>query len=138
MQTTPEIANFIIQENTPQKEIKPLKGANLDMDVQRFEQILFKDQYHKTNGIDPVENTGIQNPVSKLNESIFSKVGNFKKSIDQRIHNINQMVNKPGKLDAKDLLNMQWQISMYSLEATLAAKSGDKVSQGIQTLFRNQ
>ena len=132
------LKNFEFPENSLQKELKPLKGSNFDLNVQRFEQIMFNGQSFEAKGVNSTENINAPNAISNLGEAFFDKIGNFKKSIDLRMHEVGQLLNRKDQLDIKDLLNVQWQVSLFSVETTLVSKSGEKVSEGIQTLFRNQ
>jgi hypothetical protein len=138
MEINPQISIVEINENKFQQELKPLKGIDFDSKVQHFEQILFGGQNYKLNGTDPIENGTVQNAISKLGDVIFGKVEEFKISIDKKMQEINALLNSKNEVSMTDLLRAQWQVGMYAVETTLLANTGDKVSDGIQTLFRNQ
>jgi hypothetical protein len=124
-------------ENPIQQELKPLKGVNFETDVQRFEQVLFSEQQYLFRGPNPLENVNAQNAVSTIGKALFEKTGNYKKSIDFRMKKVGQLLSSKD-LNEVDLMNLQWHITLYSVETTVMSNCGKKVNEGIETLFRNQ
>jgi hypothetical protein len=123
-------------ENMIQQELKPLKGLNLEADVQRFEQVLFNEQQYLFRGPSPMENANLQNAISTIGKALFEKTGNYKKSIDFRMNKVRQLLGSKD-LNEVDLINLQWHITLYSVETTMISTCGKKVNEGIETLFRN-
>lgn len=133
--TIPELG---LQKEGLEQEVKPLKGFNATSEVQRFEQILFNEQQHVLKNSNPIENTDTSNAVNKLGQAFFDQVGNFKKSIDLRMANSDNILHSTQEVNAGDLLRLQWDMTLYEVETTIVTKCGGKVADGIQTLFRTQ
>jgi hypothetical protein len=118
--------------------VKPLKGIEFDAEVQRFDQILFNNDNIRLSEINSFESSMVDNSISILGDTVLGKVEEFKISIDNKMNNVNKVLNSEGEIDIKDALKMQMQVGMYVIETTLVATTGNKVSDGIATLFRNQ
>lgn len=119
----------IINEHIP-VETKPLKGDNFDNDVRRFEEIILKDNLLKTEVVDDLPS---------VQDIFLNAMGDMKKGLDNRANTIDRFIQVPdGEINMVDVAKIQWQIALYGVECNLVSKSGDKVSSGIQTLFRNQ
>lgn len=118
--------------------VKPLKGVEFDAEVQRFDQILFNSENIRLSEINSFESSLVDNSISILGDTVLGKIEEFKISIDDKINNVNKVLNSENEIDIKDALKMQMQVGMYVIETTLVSTTGNKVSDGIVTLFRNQ
>ncbi len=127
-----------VQPDLIQQEVKPLKGFNFESNVQQFEQVLFDQQHYVFKGVDSLENLDTPSAVSKLGEAFFEKAGDFKKSTDQRMQRVSEMISSPEEWGIKDVLVLQWEVAMYTIESNLLTASASKADEGIKTLFRNQ
>ena len=124
--------------NYNQQGVKPLKGIEFDSEVQRFEQILFNSENIRLHEINSLDNPTVENALNILGDTVLGKIEEFKISIDNKMNNVNEVLNSEGELNIKDALKLQMQVGMYAVETTLVATTGNKVSDGITTLFRNQ
>jgi hypothetical protein len=68
---------------------------------------------------------------------ILAPLTEFRAGFDKILGNISDLVGK-GNLSMADLIQVQFQLTQLSYMNDLSAKTADKVSQGVQTLFRNQ
>jgi hypothetical protein len=76
----------------------------------------------------------VQTPGAKVVDSIQSVRDQF-----MRIqHNVMQLVKKRNDLSMADLMGLQYEVMQLAYLNELSSKVSDKLSQGIQTLFRNQ
>jgi hypothetical protein len=137
MEINSAISTINQPENPIQQELKPLKGFDLETNVKRFEQVLFSEQQYLFRGPNPIENVTLQNAISAIGKALFEKTGNYKKSIDFRMKKVGQLLSSKN-LNEVDLINLQWHITLYSVETTVMSTCGKKVNEGIATLFRNQ
>jgi len=124
--------------DAPQPEIKPLKTPNCEQDVQRFEAILSGDGPYLPKSMDLVMPPTEPNAVNNLGHTILDKVSTMKQSVDDRMKRINTVFLERNQIDIADMLRLQWEVSMFGIESSMIAKSGDKAGEGIKTLFRNQ
>jgi hypothetical protein len=124
--------------NAPQLEAKPLKAPDCEQDVQRFEAILSGEGSFQPKSIDllmpPVE----PNAIETMSHTLLNKVSNLKQTVDGRLGHINAKLASAEDMELTDLLKLQHEVYMFSVESSLIAKSGDKAGEGIKTLFRNQ
>ncbi|MDR2576585.1 MAG: hypothetical protein LBC42_00860 [Puniceicoccales bacterium] len=70
-------------------------------------------------------------------EKMLSPINEFKVNFDRIMGNIGIIVRR-GQLNMADLIQVQFQLTQLAYMNDLAAKTADKISQGAQTLFRNQ
>ncbi|MDR3317106.1 MAG: hypothetical protein LBS68_03525 [Puniceicoccales bacterium] len=77
------------------------------------------------------------NMQANLYDKILAPLGEFRSNFDQILNNIGGIVNK-GQIGMADLFQIQFQLTQLSYMNDLTAKTADKISQGMQTLFRNQ
>ena len=124
--------------NAPQQELKPMKAPDCEQDVQRFEAILNGEGPYQPKSLDLVLPATAPNAIDNVSNAILDKVSSLKNSVDARIENINQSLMDPEEFTIEDVMHLQWEVSMFSIESSLMAKSGDKAGEGIKTLFRNQ
>jgi hypothetical protein len=125
---------------TPQQEIKPMKAPDCDQDVQRFESILKGEGPYQPKTLDLVIPAIEPNAIQNVGHTILDKVSTLKSSVDNRMDRVNTKLDKmaDGDFDVADALNLQMEIGMFSIEATMMSKSGEKAGEGLKTLFRNQ
>ena len=124
--------------NAPQQELKPLKAPDCEQDVQRFEAILSGEGPYQPKSLDLVMPATESNAIENMGHTLLDKVSTLKQSVDHRMNRIDAVLQRPDDIDITDMLKLQWEVSMYSIESSLIAKSGDKAGEGIKTLFRNQ
>jgi hypothetical protein len=124
----------------PQEELKPLKAPNCEQDVQRFEAILSGEGPYQPKTLDLIMPATEPNAIQNMSQTILNKVSTMKQSVDNRVGRINDTLQGIHTKDfgIADMLKLQWEISMFSIESSMIAKSGDKAGEGIKTLFRNQ
>lgn len=127
-----------IQQNAVQQELKPVKGFNFNSNVQRFEQILFSEQTYLSKEAESIKNTDAKSAISRLGKAFFEKVESFKKSTDKRMGKVMGVLNQDCELSMKEVVELQWQVTMYNVETQLVSSCAGKVTEGVQTLFRNQ
>jgi len=124
--------------NAPLQEFKPMKAPDCERDVQRFEAILNGEGAFQPKSLDLVLPATEPNAIENVSQTILDKVSSLKNSVDSRIEKVNQKLLEPEQFTIGDALELQWELSMFSIESSLMAKSGDKAGEGIKTLFRNQ
>jgi hypothetical protein len=124
--------------NAPQQELKPLKAPDCDQDVQRFESILKGEGPYQPKSLDLILPATAPNAIENVSHAILDRVSSLKNSVDNRMTEINQSLLVTEEFTIEDALRLQWEVSMFSIESSLMAKSGDKAGEGIKTLFRNQ
>lgn len=124
--------------NAPQMDAKPLKAPDFEQDVQRFEAILSGEGAYQPKSIDMLMPTSESNAIQNMGNTLVDKVSGLKESVDIRMGRINTEIETAGELGLADMLKLQYEVSMFSIESNLIAKSGDKAGEGIKTLFRNQ
>jgi hypothetical protein len=134
------VLNYFVDPgfNAPQLETKPLKAPDCEQDVQRFEAILSGEGSFQPKSIDllmpPVE----PNAIETMSHTLLNKVSNLKQNVDTRFGRVRARLESAEDLELADVLRLQYEVSMFSIESSLIAKSGDKAAEGIKTLFRNQ
>jgi hypothetical protein len=124
--------------NAPQMEVKPLKGPDCEQDVKRFEAILSGEGSYQPKSVDLLMPASESNAIQCMGHTLLDKVSTLKQSVDGRVGRINADIETAGDLELTDMLRLQYEVSMFSIESSLIAKSGDKAGEGIKTLFRNQ
>lgn len=122
----------------PQEVLKPLKAPDCEQDVQRFEAILAGEGPYQPKSIDLAMPAIESNAVQNMGQTLLDKVSTMKSSVDTHLDNVHAMFQDANALDITDVLKLQWELSMFSIESSLITKSGDKAGEGIKTLFRNQ
>ncbi|MDR2667661.1 MAG: hypothetical protein LBB38_01285 [Puniceicoccales bacterium] len=84
---------------------------------------------------------GTSGSTEEIKESVFQKIlrplGEFRSNFDSIIGAISNIVST-GNIGMKELIQIQFQLTQLSYMNDVTAKTADKVSQGTQTLFRNQ
>jgi hypothetical protein len=68
---------------------------------------------------------------------ILAPLTEFRAGFDRILGDITNLVGR-GNLSMGDLMQVQFQLTQLSYMNDLSAKTADKISQGMQTLFRNQ
>jgi hypothetical protein len=81
------------------------------------------------------------NAASETKEAIFQRIlrplGEFRSKFDAIVGDISDIVTA-GSMGMKELIQIQFQLTQLSYMNDVTAKTADKISQGTQTLFRNQ
>lgn len=72
-----------------------------------------------------------------LYQQIIQPLSEFRRSFDRIIGNIGDIATR-GNMSMADLFQIQFQLTQLAYMNDLSAKTADKLSQGVQTLFRNQ
>lgn len=87
-----------------------------------------------------VTNVASQNPKNAMDEVLTSlqRMSNTQADSVKGIMEAFEAIEAPGSLNMVDALNLQVKVHEFQLVNELIAKSADRVSQGAQTLFRNQ
>lgn len=124
--------------NAPQETLKPMKAPDCEQDVQRFEAVLSGEGPYQPKTLDLVMPATQPNAIQVAGRTLLDKVNTMKISMDSRMNHVHALLQNPDTLGIADLLRLQWDVSMFSIESSLIAKSGDKAGEGIKTLFRNQ
>lgn len=78
-------------------------------------------------------------PITQQNiyQKILEPLTEFRHGFDRIMGNIGKIVAK-GNMGMKDLLQIQFQLVQLAYMNDISSKTADKLSQGVQTLFRNQ
>lgn len=81
-----------------------------------------------------------QDPKNAMDEVLTSlqRMSNTQADSVKGIMEAFEAIEAPGSLNMVDALNLQVKVHEFQLVNELIAKSADRVSQGAQTLFRNQ
>jgi hypothetical protein len=124
--------------NAPELDVKPLKGPDCEQDVQRFEAILSGEGSYQPKSVDLLMPAAEPNAIQSMGHTLMNKVSTLKQSVDNRIGRIDSELMAAEDLTITDVLKLQYEVNMFSIESSLIAKSGDKAGEGIKTLFRNQ
>jgi hypothetical protein len=84
---------------------------------------------------------GVASESTTQNVNMYNKMlaplYEFRQSFDKITRNISDLVGR-GNISMSDLFSVQFQLMQLGYMNDLSAKTADKLSQGIQTLFRNQ
>jgi hypothetical protein len=80
---------------------------------------------------------GVQAQRGDIYSKILSPLYEFRQKFDEIAGDISAMVAR-GNISMGDLFSVQFQLMQLGFMNDLTAKTGDKLSQGVQTLFRNQ
>lgn len=134
------ILNYYIDPtlNAPHLETKPLKAPDCEQDVQRFEAILSGEGSYQPKSVELLMPTTEPNAIQSMGQTLMNKVSGLKQSVDNRVGRIDSKLKATQEMELTDVLKLHHEISMFGLESSLIAKSGDKASESIKTLFRNQ
>ncbi len=77
-----------------------------------------------------------------LGDAILSGIRKASDSYQTGLSNLrmdlNSLAKNPGTVSPKNLLNMQVNLMQLDLHVNIASKIANKLSQGVQTLFKNQ
>lgn len=128
----------------PQQEFKPLKAPNCEQDVQRFEAILSGEGPYRPKNLELIMPATEDNAIQKFSDTFVDKVSSIKQSVDDRMGRITDKLHALTENDGENLidigeaLKLQWELVNVEVETRLVSKSGEKASEGIKTLFRNQ
>lgn len=110
-------------------------------DIQSFEMTLQKLQEAELPPLEMQAPVPIKHEVS-LTEIISDAVSKIRNEQSGRIDRINDLTLNPlGESDPmgmRDLFSLQFELIQLSLHQDFTTKVADKLSQGAQTLFRNQ
>ncbi|MDR0727586.1 MAG: EscI/YscI/HrpB family type III secretion system inner rod protein [Puniceicoccales bacterium] len=85
---------------------------------------------------EPVDG-GAQPQQASIYNKMLGPLYEFRKGFDEITNNISGLVNR-GNMRMADLFSVQFQLMQLGYMNDLSAKTADKLSQGVQTLFRNQ
>jgi hypothetical protein len=118
-----------------------LQGPLTPADIQAFEAAM---QEVKAVDLPPIEMEAprpIRHEVS-ISDVISEAVSSLRSDQAGRIDRINEITLSPseqtGPMNMKELFSLQYEMIQLSLHQDFTAKVADKLSQGAQTLFRNQ
>ncbi|MDR2664493.1 MAG: hypothetical protein LBB14_03150 [Puniceicoccales bacterium] len=70
-------------------------------------------------------------------QKVLKPLSEFRKGYDKIVTDISDIVSR-GHVSMQDLFQIQFQLTQLSYMNDVSAKTADKISQGTQTLFRNQ
>lgn len=78
-------------------------------------------------------------PITQQNiyQKFLEPLTEFRHGFDRIMGNISTIVSK-GNMGMKELLQIQFQLVQLAYMNDISSKTADKLSQGVQTLFRNQ
>ncbi|MDR2677568.1 MAG: hypothetical protein LBB26_03330 [Puniceicoccales bacterium] len=85
---------------------------------------------------EPVDKSS-QAQQASLYSKMLSPLYEFRQKFDEIAGGIGSLVNQ-GNISMADLFSVQFQLMQLGYMNDLSAKTADKLSQGVQTLFRNQ
>ena len=90
--------------------------------------------------ISPVTNGVSQNPKNVTDEVLTSmqRMSNKQAESVKGIMEAFEAIEAPGSMNMADALRLQTKVHEFQLVNELIAKSADRISQGAQTMFRNQ
>ena len=90
--------------------------------------------------ISPVTNGGSQDPKNVTDEVLTSmqRISNKQAESVKGIMDAFESIKEPGNLNMTDALRLQAKVHEFQMINELIAKSADRISQGAQTMFRNQ
>ena len=88
----------------------------------------------------PVTNGVSQNPKNVTDEVLTSmqRMSNKQAESVKGIMEAFEAIEAPGSMNMADALRLQTKVHEFQLVNELIAKSADRISQGAQTMFRNQ
>jgi len=91
-------------------------------------------------GLANTANVASQEPKNVTDEVLTSlqRMSNKQADSVKGIMDAFEAIESPGSLNMADALNLQVKVHEFQLVNELIAKSADRVSQGAQTMFRNQ
>lgn len=128
-----------VQSATSEAAVQPLRREVNIGEVERFEAAMRGDgvsgQYMEV---------VVQQPVSATDSvagAMLDAVHDFRQNQMEHVGKIAEMTSagpEKGPMEMRDLFSLQMELMQLSFQQDLAAKVADKMSQGIQTLFRNQ
>ena len=90
--------------------------------------------------VPPVANEVSQDPKNLTDEVLTSmqRISNKQAESVKGIMEAFEEIEAPGSMNMVDALNLQVKVHEFQLVNELIAKSADRISQGAQTMFRNQ
>lgn len=90
--------------------------------------------------VSPVTNGVSQDPKNVTDEILTSlqRMSNQQAESVKGIMEAFEAIESPGSMNMADALNLQVKVHEFQLVNELIAKSADRISQGAQTMFRNQ
>ncbi|MDR0339981.1 MAG: hypothetical protein LBH53_00210 [Puniceicoccales bacterium] len=74
---------------------------------------------------------------ASIAKRMLNPLTEFRKNFDRAVNDISGIVARGG-ISMQDLIHIQFQMTQLSYMNDISAKAADKLSQGTQTLFRNQ
>ncbi len=112
--------------------------------VQRFEDAMQSnggasnpnmaaDMPHEVVYIQPAQST------PTLGDAILNSLDQAKGSYDAKVDQLNKTLETVGdNMSMQDMMRLQFDLMQVGLQQDLTSKVADKVSQGVQTMFKNQ
>lgn len=74
-----------------------------------------------------------------LGDAILNSLDQAKGSYDAKVDQLNKTLETVGdNMSMQDMMRLQFDLMQVGLQQDLTAKVADKVSQGVQTMFKNQ
>jgi hypothetical protein len=70
-------------------------------------------------------------------DMILGPLNEFRAGYDRILEDITELVGR-GSISMQDLIHVQFQLTQIAYMNDLSSKTADKISQGVQTWFRNQ
>lgn len=140
---TQKVVQQVAEQAAQTQDTAKPKAAE-DGDVARFEQAMSDQPDPGTTG--GPETVAETKPVFKsdvpesLGDSILQGVEKLKESHDDQVQKIKEIVDKSQNepMSLQDAMKLQFELMQLNLQQEATAKTADKSSQGIQTLFKPQ
>lgn len=108
-------------------------------EVERFEAALLQpESANDTVEIHALQEIVPQEPLGRVLMDALDYVGNRQAEHVSTIASITEPGASGEPFGLRDLFSLQFELMQLSLQQDLTAKVADKLSQGVQTLFRNQ
>lgn len=120
------------------------KNKPADGDIEKFRQAMEKGSQQGANGQlkeqPSVTETGTGENNAGLGDRILNSVERMKQSQDNRVKEINKLLENPesSEMSTQELMKLQLELVKLTEEREVTAKVADKTGQGVQTLVKNQ
>jgi type III secretion system YscI/HrpB-like protein len=134
-----QIAEQTVQDTSSGMQSQPGEGA-----VNKFQEAMnggAVDNINQTQNVNEVSQPDNIEPTEKtMGDSLLEGMEKSRTSYEDRLHNINEIINKTSgeTMTPQEMMKMQFELMELNLQQDLTSKVADKSSQGVQTLFKNQ
>lgn len=131
-------------EQTVQETSSGIQSQPGEVAVNKFQEAMnggAVDNINQTQNVNEVSQPDNIEPTEKtMGDSLLEGMEKSRTSYEDRLHNINEIINKTSgeTMTPQEMMKMQFELMELNLQQDLTSKVADKSSQGVQTLFKNQ